>query len=348
MLDTNGGDVIRRLPDAHAPQSAVLHLRYTDWTDLALCGDSAGCVFSLTFNRRLGVRSWDSKCLFSGARGEVCISEPLIIPINEHPLRNHVLVALATLSKIIVISIRPRLKVVFTHALPRLPTTLPLIAWQLVVIQSADHTRMTEPVLAFGRGSDLHFYRVHCASHHKRIRLSLLRHVHLNYNLLALHWLGYRHLACVDMTETVRLMDVRTQKEIETLDMSDVGLVYGSAHFKALATGGQVSVAFALAGEKACYNSMASRGNQLLILGMKKVQMLKLRAWDERLQFLSAQNRWAEALNLAADEGGLRNDSEEDSTMVLLYGYVRLLTQQRNDRESLQAAIKCCIKLKKM
>lgn len=27
MLDTNGGDVIRRLPDAHAPQSAVLHLR---------------------------------------------------------------------------------------------------------------------------------------------------------------------------------------------------------------------------------------------------------------------------------------------------------------------------------
>lgn len=207
---------------------------------------------------------------------------------------------------------------------------------------------MTEPVLAFGRGTELHFYRVHCASHHKRIRLSLLRHVHLNYDLLALHWLGYRHLACVDTTETVRLMDVRNQKEIETLDISDVGLIYGSAHFKALATGGHVSVAFALAGERACYNSMASRGNQLLILGMKKVQMLRLRAWDERLQFLSSQNRWAEALNLAAEEGGYRKDLEEDSTQVLLNGFVKLLAQQRTDRESLQAAIKCCIKIKKM
>lgn len=89
----------------------------------------------------------------------------------------------------------------------------------------------------------------------------------MNYDLLALHWLGYRHLACVDTTETVRLMDVRTQKEVESLDISEVGLVYGSAHFKALATGGQVSAAFAMAGERACYNSMASRGNQLLILG---------------------------------------------------------------------------------
>lgn len=235
----------------------------------------------------------------------------------------------------------------FTHALPRLPTALPLIAWQLVVIQTINNTKITEPVLAFGRGTDLHFYRVHCASH-KRIRLSLLRHVHLNYNLLALHWLGYRHLACVDTTETVRLMDVRTQKEIECLDICDVGLVYGSAHFKALATGGQVSGAFAMAGERACYNSMVSRGNQLLILGMKSVHMLRLRNWDERLQFLSAQNRWAEAMNLAADEGNFKKELEEDSTQVLLNGYVRLISQQRTDKESLQAAIKCCVKLKKM
>lgn len=170
----------------------------------------------------------------------------------------------------------------------------------------------------------------------------------MNYNLLALHWLGYRHLACVDTTEIVRLMDVRTQKEIETLDISDVGLVYGSAHFKALATGGHVSVAFALAGERACYNSMASRGNQLLILGMKSVQMLRLRAWDERLQFLSTQNRWAEALNLAADEGVFRKDIVEDSTQILLNGYIKLVSQQGTDKESLQAAIRCCIKLKKM
>lgn len=235
----------------------------------------------------------------------------------------------------------------FTHALPRLPTALPLIAWQLVVIQTITNSKIIGPVLAFGRGSDLYFYQVHCPSQNKRIRMSLLRHINLNYSLLSLHWLGYRHVALVDSTETVRLMDVRTQKEIETLDISDVGLVYGSAHFKALATGGQVSAAFAMAGERACYNSMASRGNQLLILGMKSVHLLRLRTWEERLQFLSAQNRWAEALNLAADEGLFKKDAEE-SCQVLLNGYVQLVSHQRTDKESLQAAIRCCVKLKKM
>lgn len=235
----------------------------------------------------------------------------------------------------------------FTHALPRLPTALPLISWQLVVIQTVNNTKMTEPVLAFGRGSELHFYRVHCASHSKRIRLSLLRHVHLTYNLLSLHWLGYRHLACIDTTETVRLMDVRTQKEVESLDISEVGLVYGSAHFKALATGGQVSVAFAMAGERACYNSMVSRGNQLLILGMKSVHMLRLRSWDERLSFLSAQNRWAEALNLAAEEGNFRKE-DDDCAQALLSNYFKNVLQHGTDKESLQAAVQCCVKLKKM
>lgn len=207
--------------------------------------------------------------------------------------------------------------------------------------------RVTEPVLAFARGPDLHYYRVQSVSNNKRVRLSLLRHVHLSYSVLALHWLGYRHLACLDTTETIRLMDVRTQKEIETLDISEAGLVYGTAHFKALATGGQVSVAFALAGEKACYNSLASRGNQLLILGTKCVQMLRLRAWDERLQFLSGQSRWAEAMNLAADEGPTKRDVLEECIQSLLYGYFKVMSQHGTDRESLQAAIKCCLKLNK-
>lgn len=100
MIDASNGEVIRRLPDAHAPQSAVLYLRFSFLNSLALCGDSSGCVFSLSFNRRLGVRTWDSKCLFSGARGEVCVFEPLIRGHDIHFLSRHVLVAMATLSKV--------------------------------------------------------------------------------------------------------------------------------------------------------------------------------------------------------------------------------------------------------
>lgn len=103
MLDAIRGDVLRKLPDAHAPQSAVLHLRFTYISNLALCGDSSGCVFSLTFNRRLGVRTWDSRCLFSGARGEVCVFEPLLQGNDVQFLNQNVLVAMATLSKVCVL-----------------------------------------------------------------------------------------------------------------------------------------------------------------------------------------------------------------------------------------------------
>lgn len=96
MVDATSGDIIRRLPDAHAPQSAVLQLRFTILDNVALCGDSSGCVFSLSFSRRLGMRKWDSKCLFSGARGEVCVFEPFM----QELLGQHVIVAMATLSKV--------------------------------------------------------------------------------------------------------------------------------------------------------------------------------------------------------------------------------------------------------
>lgn len=60
-------------------------------------------MFELNFKRMLGVRGVDSKCIFSGSRGEVCCIEPLLLHhLNSHPLRGTVLVAMATLTKVIV------------------------------------------------------------------------------------------------------------------------------------------------------------------------------------------------------------------------------------------------------
>ncbi|KAL1516971.1 hypothetical protein ABEB36_000796 [Hypothenemus hampei] len=342
MLDTKNGNILRKMPDAHAPQTAVLHLRFTFFSNLALCGDSSGCVFTLGFNRRLGVRAWDSKCLFSGARGEVCVFEPLVQGYDINFLSKHVLVAMATLSKIIVISVRPRLKVHFNQPLPKISTSLPLISWQLVSIG-----KTFQPVLAWARGNFLHYARLitnFSSSSNNRIRLMPLRNVQLPYILTALHWLGPRHLALLDTSENLRLIEVRTQRELELLELSSAGLVYGSAHFKALAVGGGVSEAFALAGERACYNSLSSRGTQLLILGTKAVHMVKLRTWPERILYLSDQGRWSEALNLAAEEGL----NKESFTVDLLGKYLENLNQNTVDKDSLTAAVNCCVKLNKI
>jgi hypothetical protein len=75
-------------------------------------------------------------------------------------------------------------------------------------------------------------------------------------------------MALLDTTETFHLFDVRNQENLETIDLSDVQLCYGSAFFKGLATGGNVSAAMTAAGEKSTYESFLTFTNQLILLGM--------------------------------------------------------------------------------
>lgn len=214
------------------------------------------------------------------------------------------------------------------------------MSWQLVIVG-----KNLQPVLAWGRGCELNYTKIVLTGYSSnRIRLSPLRSIRLPYTLLSLHWIGSRHLALLDTSENLRLVEVRTQRELEVLELAGAGLVYSSAHFKALAVGGGVSEAFALAGERACYNSLSSRGEQLLVLGTKAVHMIKLRNFHERLVYLSDQGRWAEALNLASEQGHNR----EKSIMLLLDKYITNLNQNNADRDSITAAINFCVKLNKM
>lgn len=52
--------------------------------------------------RVMGMRSCDSRCLFSGSKGEVCAIEPLLAPpdLREHPITHYSLLAMASLTKV--------------------------------------------------------------------------------------------------------------------------------------------------------------------------------------------------------------------------------------------------------
>jgi len=47
--------------------------------------------------------------------------------------------------------------------------------------------------------------------------------------------------------------------------------------------------AMALAGERACYNTVVVFGSQLLLLGTKSLHVICIRTWTERLQHLIMQ-----------------------------------------------------------
>lgn len=64
--------------------------------------------------------------------------------------------------QVIVVCIRPRMRVVLSHSLTGAPTAPPQLSWQLVVIQTADGSRVIDPVLALARDNVVHFYQVYC------------------------------------------------------------------------------------------------------------------------------------------------------------------------------------------
>lgn len=311
MINTLTGDVLRTLIEAISPNAGILSIKWTSRPTLALGLDSGGSVWSLSFTRRMGIRGCDSRCLFSGARGEVCTFEPLLLSDDTHPFQHsYTIVALATLSKFFILMIRPRLKVIKYHMLNGPPESLPLLSWQMVLIQSADSSRTVDPVLATGRGTSLFFHQLNY--NNGKINVTFLRHITLSYNLLALHWLGPKNIACVERdTEMLHLIDVRTSRELESTDLSSFGITYSSAQYKGIATGSNVSPALALAGTYACYSTIVSNdlNSTLYILGKRSLHGINARSWSDRLSYLTTRKQWTEAFELAID--GFRSTAEK-------------------------------------
>ncbi|XP_044183572.1 vacuolar protein sorting-associated protein 8 homolog isoform X3 [Acropora millepora] len=299
MWDLQTGKLLRSIPDAHPQGSAVLHVVFTDDPSVAICSDSGGSVFVLTFKRLIGVRSYESTCLFSGCRGEVCTMAPLHLHegMKDHPLYEQSLLALATLTKVLILTLKPELEVLFTHTLKGSVDSLPLLAWQFAIIQVASK-KVIDPVVAFARGTEIYFYQTHCKAE-KQVRFVFLQKIETAYKLIALDWLNPQVIAAVDTLERVHVMDVRSMEELEVLDLNAVQLVYSSSYFKSLSTGGNVSKALVAASEHSCYQTIRVFNGQLLLLGVKSVHVLTLRSWQDRIEVFVKQNNFLDALELA-------------------------------------------------
>lgn len=296
MWDLASGKLLRSITDAHPPGTAILHIKFTDDPTLAICNDSGGSVFELTFKRVMGVRTCESRCLFSGSKGEVCCIEPLHSKpdLKDHPITQFSLLAMASLTKILVIGLKPSLKVWMTFPYGRMdPSSVPLLAWHFVAAHNS-----VNPMLAFCRGDVVHFLLVK-RDESGAIHVTKQKHLHLYYDLINFTWINSRTVVLLDSAEKLHVIDRQTQEELETVEISEVQLVYNSSHFKSLATGGNVSQALALVGEKACYQSISGFGGQIFYLGTKSVYVMMLRSWRERVDHLLKQDCLTEALALA-------------------------------------------------
>ncbi|XP_026210971.1 vacuolar protein sorting-associated protein 8 homolog isoform X2 [Anabas testudineus] len=273
MWDLANGKLLRTITDAHPPGTAILHVKFTDDPTLAVCNDSGGSVFELAFRRVMGMRSCDSRCLFSGSKGEVCCIEPLRAPpdLRDHPITHYSLLAMASLTKILVIGLKPSLKVWMTFPYSKSdPSSVPQLAWQFVPVQ-----KTVNPILAFCKGDTVHFLLVK-KEETGTIHVIKQRQLHLSCDIISLSWINSRTLVLVDSHEKLQVVDRPSQEILETLELEQ-----------------------ALVGEKACYQSVSSYAGQIVYLGTKSAHIMTLRNWRERIDYLLKQEHFVEALALA-------------------------------------------------
>ena len=135
-----------------------------------------------------------------------------------------------------------------------------------------------------------------------------------------------RLLGLLSHSEQFHLLDVRSGTELETLDLTNVRLLYQTQFYKSLATGGNVSPAMSLGGEMAVYGSVTAFTNQLLLLGANTFHVLVIRTWAERLEHLLKSDKVIPAMRLGAefyqDPGkalvGLRGSKERKRSLISL------------------------------
>ena len=94
----------------------------------------------------------------------LCVSQMTLSNSCSHPVAGSLLFAMASMSKILIVALRPSLQVHYKRPLTGSDNTLPLLAWHFVSIRISETERTTDPVLLFARDQYACFLQVHCFS----------------------------------------------------------------------------------------------------------------------------------------------------------------------------------------
>ncbi|MGH0152258.1 UNVERIFIED_CONTAM: hypothetical protein FKN15_058824 [Acipenser sinensis] len=232
--DLETGKLLRTITNVLPLGTTVLNIKFTDDPSVAVCSDSTGSVFELSFKRSMGTKTCEARCLFSSDKGQVCCVEPLRIPEDflEHPAAQYSLVAMVSLKKLLVISLKPVLQVI--HASPFLKVKCTGESLECVKIIEANH----------------------------------------QYDIVNVKWMNSQTLLLIDPLDKLHVLDRESQEELELLDLPDMQLIHTSSFLRPLTPGEHISPTLS-------------------------VHVVSLRTWEERINFLVKQDRFAEALGLA-------------------------------------------------
>jgi len=153
------------------------------------------------------------------------------------------------------------------------------------LLQVTSKAAVMECRLCLARGQELRIYKVQpsTASRTGQLLCPLVKIIRVEEPLIQLQWIDDHHLLAMDSKEVLQLIDpTRGRVVAERESGSAAGIVYNSADYKALSTGGNVSEALAALADQVCYQSMCRMmldeggGGMVYLLGQQGLHRVEL------------------------------------------------------------------------
>nr|CDS27388.1 vacuolar protein sorting associated protein 8 [Hymenolepis microstoma] len=325
-VNSSSFTLLRIIDDVHQQGQSIIVCAFTSMPTVAVSVDSSGSAYEMDFRRGILGRSTFSSCFFSGSHGEICAIAPLRPTHTLGLLQNYhrqpafraligsAIVAMASFTKVIVVALKPKFRVIFWQHLKGSPSCLPQLTWSWCFSESQNSGEGTA-YLGFARTSTLYISRITTrpltssdevpsgahvftiGGHQFMHRIQLIRSISVEQRIVSMHFFTLEHIAFLDTEEILRVYDLSVEQEVESLNLSTTQICYNSTAFKAVVIGGKVSEALACASERACANSLASSGGKLLVFGKNAITLVSLKPWTERAINLFKTGRVEEALN---------------------------------------------------
>uniref|UniRef100_A0A915PZI9 Vacuolar protein sorting-associated protein 8 central domain-containing protein n=1 Tax=Setaria digitata TaxID=48799 RepID=A0A915PZI9_9BILA len=278
------GRMIDDISDVVQLGQGVLQILFYASGRKLVCLDSGGSVYDLMLST--AVRSRKTRCVFSGCHGEVVYLEVLE---NDHIL------ALLSLKKLLLVSLK-KMCLVYAFAFSGPANRPPLIDWQTINIKGTLQSKTT--AFCVGRGSRIEFYYLSHAF--SSLRIIRYRVVCLDFGIINLKWIEPFYFLVVDASEKIHMVDT-VQGDIAVEDIHNVQLVYATADFKGLSTGGNVSAALNYLADNICYQSVCRFENVIFLLGQSSMYMVSVSDQVAQLESLIDRGQVVPAILFALD-----------------------------------------------
>ena len=300
LWDVSNGKCLQLCSEVVTEGASVLLARFTMNIHEAIVLDSIGKVVLLRFKHLMGVRSYESSILFDYSH-----KNPTSPILNFSLFRSHInvtqakigLLALGTPDSTYFAATIPEFKVLDRFIIKGDDQLLPLMTFRPL------HDEFDDVILAIGRERRIRLIIVYIDHVKRYIRCRDTKILNLTHEIVSLNWLSRTAIGVMDPGEIFHLLDIQLKQEIQTLDLRDISIVYGSQFFKSFEAGGTPPPLFEAASRHACFNSICqyphAESVTVYILGVDDIVGFHIPTWKHRLDKLLGEYKITEAFQLA-------------------------------------------------